>query len=70
MTSHPGQQTIRTHILFNISRSRGNQPMKFLQLIEYNMRNNFFKKPCKKFGGDTILRPLSKKLKLSISLDQ
>ena len=44
--------------------------MKFLQLIEYNMRNNFFKKPYKKLGGDTILRSLSKKLKLSIPLDQ
>ena len=30
--------------LLNISRSKGNQTMKFDQLIEYKMRNNFIKK--------------------------
>ena len=44
--------------------------MNFGQLIEYNMRNNFVKKSYKKFGGDTIPRPLSKKSKLNISQDQ
>ena len=28
----------------NISRSKGNQTLRLGQLIEYNMRNNFFKK--------------------------
>ena len=42
-----------------MSRSKGNQAMKFGQLIEYN-----------KYAGETIPRPLSKKTKLSISLDQ
>ena len=28
MTSHPGQQTITTHKLPNISRSKGNEAMK------------------------------------------
>ena len=35
MTSEPGQQTIATHILTNISRSKGNRIMKLGQLIEY-----------------------------------
>ena len=42
--SQTGKQTIAIHKLPNISRSKGNQTMKFGQLIEYNMRNIFFKK--------------------------
>ena len=41
MTSQPGKQTIAIHILTNISRSKGNQTMKFGQLIEYDMRTIF-----------------------------
>ena len=44
--------------------------MKFGQLIEYNMKNIFLEKLYTKFAEETILRPLSKKSKLSISLDQ
>ena len=44
--------------------------MKFGQLIEYNMRNIFVEKSYTKCAGETIPRPLSKKSKLSISLDQ
>ena len=44
--------------------------MKFGQLIEYKMRNIFVEKSCTKCSGETIHRPLSKKSKLSISLDQ
>ena len=44
--------------------------MKFGQLIEYNMRNIFLEKSYTKYGGETIPRSFSKKLKLSISLDQ
>ena len=58
------------HILPNISRSKGNQTMKFGQLIEYNLRNIFFEKSYTKCAGETIPRPLSKKSKLSISLIQ
>ena len=36
----------------------------------YNMRNNFLEKSYTKCGRDTIPRPLSKKSKLSRSLDQ
>ena len=53
-----------------MSRSKGNQTMKFGQLIEYNMRNIFVEKSYTKCGGETIPRPLSKKSKFSISLAQ
>ena len=56
------------NILTNISRSKGNQVIKFGQLIEYNIRNIFLEKLYTKCGGDTIPRPFSKKFK--ISLDQ
>ena len=58
------------HILLNISRSKGNQTMKFGQLREYNMRNKLLEKSYTKCGGEDIPRPYSKKSKLSISLDQ
>ena len=48
MTSQPGLQTIAIHILPNISRSKGNQTMKFGQLIEYNKGNIFLQKLCGK----------------------
>ena len=38
MASQAGQQIITIHILPNISRSKGNQAMKFDKLIEYNVR--------------------------------
>ena len=50
MTSQPGLQKIAIHILPNISQSKGNQTMKFGQLIEYNKRNIFFTR--KMWQGD------------------
>ena len=44
--------------------------MKFGQLIEYNIRQIFIEKSYTECGGKTSPRPLTKKLKLSISLDQ
>ena len=44
--------------------------MKFDQLIEYNMRNISVEKSYTNRAGETIPRPLSKRSKLSISLDQ
>ena len=41
MASQTGSETIVMHILPNISRSKGNQTVKFSQLIECNMRNVF-----------------------------
>ena len=70
MTSQPWKQIIAIHTLCNISRIKGNQTMKFGQLIIYDMRNTFLEKSQAKCGGETIPRPFSKKTKLSISLDQ
>ena len=58
MTSQPGLQTIAIHILPNISQSKGNQTMKFGQLIEYNKRNIFLQKLCGKWSRETSSRPL------------
>ena len=46
MTSQSGKQTITMHILPNISQSKGNQSMKFGQLIEYKKRYFFLQKLC------------------------
>ena len=70
MTSQPRKQTIAVHILFNISRSKTDQTITFGQLISYNIRNILLEKSCTKCGRETIPRPFSKNLKLSISLDQ
>ena len=70
MTSQPGWQTIVIHILPNNSRSKNNQAMKFVQLIECNMRNIFLEKSYTKYDTETSPRPFSEKLKLTISLDQ
>ena len=43
MTSSTAKLTIVIQVLPNMSRSKGNQTMKFGQLIEYNMRNIFLK---------------------------
>ena len=57
MTSQPGLQTIPTHILSNISQSKGNQTMKFGQLIEHYKGNIFLQKLCGKWGRVTSSRP-------------
>ena len=44
--------------------------MEFGQLVVYNKRSIFLAKSHTKCGGEAIPRPLSKKSKLSISLDQ
>ena len=38
MSSQPRKQTITIHILPSITRNKGNQTVKFGQLIGYNMR--------------------------------
>ena len=58
MTSQSGQQIITMHILSNISRSKDNKTVKFGQLIEYNQRNIFLQKPCRKWGRETSSRSL------------
>ena len=37
--------------------------MKFVQLIEYNIRNIFLEKSYTKCDGETIARPFPKKIK-------
>ena len=54
-----GEQIITIPILANISRSKGNQTMKFGQLIKYN-RNIFGEKSYTKFGGQASSRPFYK----------
>ena len=58
------------YILPDISRYKGNQAIKFGQLLEYNMKNIFVEKSYTKCGGETIPSPFSKKPKLMRSLDQ
>ena len=48
MASQPGLQTIAIHILFNISRSKGNQTITFAQLIEYKKEKCFSSKIMQK----------------------
>ena len=48
MTSQPGLQTIARYILSNISQSKGNQTIKFGQLIEYKKGNIFSSKIMRK----------------------
>ena len=70
MMSQAGSQTIAMQIFTNISKSKGNQAMKFGQLIECNMRNIFLAKSYTKCDRETIHRPFLKVSKMSISLDQ
>ena len=56
MTSQPGLQANAIHILPNISQSKGNQKMKFDQLIEYNKANIFLQKLWGKLGRETSSR--------------
>ena len=54
MTSHIAQQVIIIYILFNISGSKGNQAMKFGQLIEYRGRKFSSKLIQKESQGDEL----------------
>ena len=48
MTSQPGKQTIAIYVLPKFSRNKGNQAIKFGQLIEYDKGNIFSEKSCTK----------------------
>ena len=48
MMSKTEQQIIAIHILHNISRSKGNQVMKFGQFIKCSMINIFLQQLCRK----------------------
>ena len=65
MTSQTEKQIITIHILINISRSKGNQTMKYRQEIEQNMRNIFLGKSyIGGYIGEPSPRPFSEKSKL------
>ena len=49
---------VNFNILPNVSRSKGNQVIRFGQLIKYSMRNIFLQKSCRKWGRGTSSRPL------------
>ena len=51
-----GQQITTTLTMSNFSRSKGNQTIRFGQLIEYNMRNNFLEKSYTKYSGEASPR--------------
>ena len=71
MTSKTGKETIAIHILPNISKYKGNQTMKFGQLIEYNRRNNFLKKSCTKCGSEAFPDPFKIQIeRISGSIDE
>ena len=63
MTSQTRLYTITIHILPNISRSKGNQTIRYGQLVEYNNKKIFLERPFTKCGGETSPRPFFKKLK-------
>ena len=70
MTSQTtGKQITTIHILPNISRSECNQAMKFGQLIEYNMRNNFLEKSYIKCGEEASLPRYTKNKVLTTYFD-
>ena len=57
-------------LVLMVSRKKGNQTMKFGQLIEYNMINTFLEKSYTKCDGEAIPRLFFKISKLSISLNK
>ena len=57
MTSQPSLQQLQ-YTLLNISRRKGNQTLKFVQLIEYNKRNTFLQNLYRKLGKETSTRSL------------
>ena len=57
MTSQPGYQTVAINMLPNVPRSKANQTMKLGEPIEYNMRNVFLQKLCRKWGREASPRP-------------
>ena len=64
MASSDGKQILTIHILPNISRTKGNQTMKFGQLIELNVKNIYLEKLCTKYDGKIIYRSVFKKIKI------
>ena len=64
VTSRSSSQTMAIQMLINISISKGNQKMKFGELIEFNARNIFLEKSYTNCEGETISRLFSKRIKI------
>ena len=60
MVSQAWKETKAIHILHNIWRSKGNQTMKYGQLIEFNKRNIFRKKLYSRCGERLFSDPFLK----------
>ena len=58
MMSSTGKQIITINILPNISKNKGNQTIKFVQLIEYNAIYIFLRRSCRKCCREASSRPL------------
>ena len=54
-----GKNYFNTHIIKYVKKNKGNQKMKFGQLIEYNMKNTFLETSYSKCDAETSPRPLS-----------
>ena len=54
MTSQTGQQIITIHLLPRISRSKGNQTLKFGQLKKFNAELFFFRNYVKNKAGTLV----------------
>ena len=61
---------ITIHILPKIPRTKDDQTTKFWQIVEYKIRNISLETSHTKCGGEFSLRPISKRSKSNISLDQ
>ena len=57
MMWQPGEQAITINIFPNISLSKSNKTIKLGQLKEYNKRNIFIRKLCRKWDRETSSRP-------------
>ena len=56
--------------MINISRSKGNQTVKFSQLIEYNMRTTFLQKSNTDLVEKLVSDPFSKTSKLCVHISR
>ena len=70
MMPQTGKKIIAIHILSNISKSKGNQRMKFGQLIEYSMENIFLENSNTNCRENLVPDTFTKNSNLNTSLDQ
>ena len=67
MTSQTGKQIITIYLLPNVSRSKGNQTIKFGQSMENNLWIIFLEKSNKKCSGKDSPRPFYENSKYDMS---